>query len=148
MSLEAALNALAALPVPGVSAYGVGALPPTLERGTLPALVVLPLSLPELPLLPSAGLGLGTFAQGSAYAQISVTHLLLWTTREAAQPLRLTLPALIASVDDVLSAYAADPLLGDALAEPTQVRVELGQFRWSTSEYYGCAFRHVWLLRL
>ncbi len=148
MSLQHALNALAALPISGVNAYGVGALPAVAQRATLPALLVVPFDLPDLPLLPSDGLSAATFEQGSTHAQISVTHLLLLTTTEAAQPLRATIPALIAAVDAVLAAYAADPLLGDALAEPMRVRAALGVYPWGVSRFYGCAFRHQWLLRL
>lgn len=148
MSLQQALNALAALPISGVNVYGVGALPQTLQRADLPALLVLPLALSDLPLLPSDGLTAATFEQGSAHAQISVTHLLLLTTTEAARPLRATLPALVVYVDAVLAAYAADPLLDDALAEPLRAHAELGVYRWGTDPFYGCAFRHRWLLRI
>lgn len=148
MSLQDALNALATLPISGVNAYGVGALPATVQRAALPALLTVPFDLPDLPTLPSDGLTAATFTQGSTHAQIGVTHLLLLTTTEAAQPMRATLPALIAYVDAVLAAYAADPLLGDTLAEPLRVRVALGVYAWGGSSYYGCALRHVWLLRL
>jgi hypothetical protein len=148
MSLQDALNALAALPISGVNAYGVGALPATVQRAALPALLVVPFDLPDLPTLPSDGLTAATFVQGSTHAQISVTHLLLLTTTEAAQPISATLPALIAHVDAALAAYAADPLLGDTLAEPLRVRVALGVYTWGGSRCYGCALRHVWLLRL
>ncbi|MFQ3660002.1 MAG: hypothetical protein SNJ54_13720 [Anaerolineae bacterium] len=148
MSLQDALAALAALPISGVNTYGVGALPQTIQRAALPALLVVPFDLPDLPTLPSDGLTAATFTQGSTHAQISVTHLLLLTTTEAAQPMRATLPALLAHVDAVLAAYAADPLLGDTLAEPLRVRVALGVYAWGGSSCCGCAFQHQWLLRL
>lgn len=148
MSFQQALNALAALPISGVNAYGVGALPQTLQRANLPALMVLPLALPDLPLLPNDGLAAPTFEYGSAHVTLSVTHLLLLTTAEAARPLSATLPPLVAYVDAVLAAYAINPLLNDTLAEPLRACAEVGVYHWGADSFYGCAFRHHWLLRM
>jgi hypothetical protein len=55
---------------------------------------------------------------------------------------------LVDLVDAYLGALAASPLLGDTLALPPEVRVEVGAFTHGGVRYAGCAFRHRWQLRL
>lgn len=141
--IRQAFDTLAALPVPNVNTFGIDALPEVLERAHLPALLVLPHE--QSAALSGAGLSVDTFG-GAHQVTLGLTHLLLWSPARAHSPIRKHIPALIDGVDAVLSALAADPLLGGHLAQPPQMRLEIGVFEYGSAHFLGCAFRHTWLL--
>ena len=148
MSFRTALDRLAELPVPGVTGYGVDALPESLSRGQLPALLVLPIELKRDGLFRERGGGLEavSFSGAPRRARYTVTHLLL--IGSAAGGLRRDLPRLIALIDAYTAALCADLTLGGALAEPAELRVEPGVFDHGGAPWHGCAFRHNWVLAL
>jgi len=49
-------------------------------------------------------------------------------------------------IDNYIAALAADVTLGESLLAPARVSVEPGIFTYGEREFYGCAFRHTWLL--
>ena len=151
--LRAALTRLAGLEVPGIANnYAIDRLPAVLDRSQAPALLVLLPGLHERE--PSLFREQGeaftslTFSAGPRQATLRVTHLLLVAPRGSGAGLRGPLPALVDGIDACLAALAADVTLGDALAEPTRMRVEPGVFRYGGVDWQGCAFRHRWLLEL
>lgn len=149
MPYAAALDALAQLTVPGiVHHYGVDALPTRLHRAQLPCLLVMPLDVERDRLFRDAGEAFtaATFTNSLQTVSHTATHLLLTAAVGSARPLRWSLPALAEHVDAIVAALAADPLLSDTLREPAHVRVEPGVYSWGGTAYYGCAFRHTWLL--
>lgn len=149
MTYAAALVALALLPVPGVPhRYGVAALPTVLTRAQLPCLLVMPLDVQQDRLRRDAGTAftVGAFSNGTRLVTHTATHLLLTGAQDSARGIHLFLPALIGLIDAYVAALASDPLLSDTLREPTRVRVEPGVFPWQGAQFYGCAFRHEWLL--
>jgi hypothetical protein len=151
MSFREALTALAALNVAGiVHNYAVDAVPDVPHRGQLPALLVLPIELPEDGIRQerSPGFQAVAFASGAPTLTVAVTHLLLLAATTQSKGLRAHLPALVDSVDDYFAAFSADVTLGGRLREPAQVRVEPGVFTLNGIEYYGCAFRHTWLMTI
>jgi hypothetical protein len=144
-----ALAQLSALTVSGiVSHYAFDAVPDSVARAQLPALLVLPLE-QERGLFADRGEGLTRlgFSGGGQTAAYSLTHLLL------AAPLvggsgAPVIAALVDLVDAYLRALAAQPLLGGTLSEPPEVRVEVGAFTHGGVRYAGCAFRHRWQIRI
>lgn len=159
---RAALDALAQLTVAGVRHnYALSALPETLTRAQLPALLVLPGDHPAgaIPLFGDRGGAFQTVAFSGAgkSARCTATHLLL-VAPSMPGGLRQRLPLLIDLVDAYLLALAADPLLGGALAEPARVSIEPGSYPHPYASrdpshirpprFHGCAFRHTWKLIL
>ena len=151
--LRDALTRLAGLKAPGIANnYAIERLPAVLDRSQAPALLVLLPGLQERE--PSLFREQGeaftslTFSAGPRQATVRVTHLLLVAPLVAGAGLRSHLPDLVDGIDACLAAIAADVTLGDALAEPTRMRVEPGVFRYGGVDWQGCAFRHRWLLEL
>lgn len=149
MSFQTALANLAALDVEGVAYhYSIGAVPESLGRAQLPALLVLPLDSQEESLFPERGAGFQAvaFAEGERTVTYTTTHLLLVAPAENGAGARSHLPTLVSLMDAYFAALAADVRLGDSLLEPAQVRVEPGLFTYGGITYAGCAFRHTWLI--
>jgi hypothetical protein len=149
MSFRLALERLAALHVPGVAQhYGVEAVPDALTRAHLPALLVLPVEIPDDTLFKERGGGLEplAFAEGTRTLVCTVNHLLLVAPVGAGAGLRTHLPLLVDLMDAYFDALGADVTLGGALLEPAQVRTQAGVFPRGGAVYHGCAFRHRWVL--
>ncbi|MEL6148482.1 MAG: hypothetical protein AAFV33_01645 [Chloroflexota bacterium] len=145
-----ALTALAALNVAGVTNYDIDAVPETLNRGQLPALLVLPGTADDNRLFKDFGEGFRAvaFSYGARTLSVAVTHLLLLAPVNANTGIRANMPALVDTVDAYIAALAADVTLGGALLEPAQVTLEVGTFPYGGITYHGCAFRHVWALEV
>lgn len=143
-----ALSALAALSVPGVRHnFDADAVPDRLARAQLPALLVLPGALRGGALFDRAGGGFDDAAFAGAAAAVTqiVTHLLLAAPELAGRAGRAQTAALI---DAYAAALRADSTLGGRLAEPARVRIEPGVYTHGGVRYYGCAFRHSWVMEL
>jgi hypothetical protein len=151
MTFRAALTTLASLSVPGVAHnYDLDAAPDDLSRVQLPALLTLPVLPDETRLHADAGQGFQAiaFSGGPRTATYTVTHLLLVAPAAAARGQRSHLPLLIDLIDAYFTALAANVTLGNTLLEPARVRVEPGLFTYGHAAYYGCAFRHTWLIQI
>lgn len=147
--LRTALTALADLNVSGISHnYDVDALPDTLSRAQLPALLVMPTDIQDDALFKRRGEGFRAlaFSEGERSVNYVVTHLLLLSPTGAGKGLGGSLPALIDLIDAYFDSLGADVTLGGALLEPAQVRVEPGVYTVGKTVFHGCAFRHSWLL--
>lgn len=72
--------------------------------------------------------------------------MLLVAPGDAGLGLRSHLPRLIDLIDSYTAAISADVTLGDSLLTPARVSVEPGVYRYGERDFYGCAFRHSWLL--
>jgi hypothetical protein len=57
------------------------------------------------------------------------------------------LPTLVDLIDAYFAALGEVVTLNGMLMQPPVVRVEAGIFQHGSTEYYGCAFRHTWLVR-
>lgn len=146
-----ALDRLAQLEPAGIAAhFAVDAVPDDLNRGQLPALLVLPVRIED-----EAGGLFGerggsfeavAFSEGPRTATIRLTHLLLVAPLAAGSGQRAHLPLLVDRIDAVLTALAGEVTLGGLLVEPLRVRVEPGIYTYGGVEYLGCAFRHTWTL--
>lgn len=146
-----ALTTLSQLSVAGVAHnYDIDAVPDAPARAQLPALLVLPIDLQEDRLIQERGRGFQAvaFSSGARTVTYTVTHLLLVAPIGQGKGLRAHLPALVTFMDAYFAALAADVTLGGALLEPASVRVEPGVFPIGSTEYYGCAFRHTWLMKV
>lgn len=144
-----ALTELSALAVSGVrNNYPISAVPDEVSRAQLPALLTLPLT-PKDRLFPEQGRGFETmaFSSGVKTVTYAVTHLLLAAPLTNANGLKSNLPLLVDLIDSYFAVLGANVLLTDKLLQPPQVRVEPGVFKHSTTEYFGCAFRHLWVVR-
>lgn len=149
MSFRTALTQLSQLSVSGVQRnYDVDAVPESLSRAKLPALLVMPIETEEDSLSRDHGQGFQAiaFSNGARSIEYKVTHLLIIAPTTSGKGVRSHLPALIDTIDAYFTALSADVLLGDTLAIPARVRVEPGRFTIGDAEYIGCAFRHTWLI--
>ena len=150
-TFRSALTTLSQLAVTGVSNnYDVDSLPDVLHRAQLPALLVTPVDTQDDRFFKERGEGFQTlaFSSGARSVTYTVTHLLLIAPITAGSGVRSNLPTLIDLIDNYFSAFANDVILNGALLEPAQVKVELGIFSYDAAEYYGCAFRHTWLMEV
>ncbi len=148
-SFRAALSQLAMLNVTGVrNNYDIDDLPNSLTRAQLPALLVLPIELERERLFQQREDNLGAVAFSGAAKSVnySLTHLLLLAPTEAGLGIRSSLPRLIELIDSYTAAIAAAVTLDDMLLAPARVSIEPGSFSYGDRNFYGCAFRHAWLL--
>ena len=150
-TFRAALSNLSALRVAGVpNSYDIDELPNTLASPQLPALLVMPIEPAASRLFkePAAGLQMVSFSGSARTVQYAVTHLLLAAPTDSGLGIRSHLPPLIALIDSYMAAVGADVTLGQALLVPARVGVDPGVFRLDAREFYGCAFRHIWLMEI
>ena len=148
-TFRAALSQLAKLSVTGIrNNYDLDDLPNSVTRAQLPALLVLPLELERERLFRQRENSLGTTAFSGAATTVtySLTHLLLLAPTDAGLGLRGHLPRLIELIDSYTAAIAAAVTLDDTLLDPARVSIEPGSFSYGDGKFYGCAFRHTWLL--
>ena len=146
---RAALSQLAQLHVTGIrNNYDLEALPETLHKAQMPALLTLPIELDRERLFQQRedSLQVAAFNGAAKAVTYRATHLLLVAPTAAGLGMRTHLPSLIELIDNYTAAIAADITLGDTLLLPARVSIEPGSFSYGDREYYGCAFRHVWLL--
>jgi len=149
MTFRTALTALSNLSVTGVqNNYDIDALPDTLTHPQLPALLVMPLDPNDDSLNPDEGQGLQTIAFSGAGQTVNytVTHLLILSPTTARVGIRGHLSELVTLIDNYMSALASDPTLESALLNPARITVEPGIFTVGGREFYGCAFRHNWVI--
>lgn len=148
-TFRAALTQLSSLKVGGVqNNYDLDELPSSLQRAQMPALLVVPLEREADSLFRERKDSLQTAAFSGATKSVyyTVTHLLLVSPAGAGLGLRSHLPRLVDLIDSYTAALSADLTLGDQLLAPARVSVEPGLFTYADGEFYGCAFRHTWLL--
>ena len=150
-TFRAALAQLSALNVSGVrNNYDLDELPLSLHSAQMPALLVMPLELEADRRFRERKDSLQTaaFSGGTQSVYYTVTHLLLVAPSEAGLGLRSQLPRLVDLIDGYTAALSADVTLGDQLLAPARVGVEPGVFPYGERDFYGCAFRHTWLLEV
>jgi hypothetical protein len=150
MTFRSALTELSTLSVSGVANnYDVDAVPETPHRAQLPALLVLPIDFQDERVVQEQGKGFQTvaFSSGAKTVRYIVTHLLLVAPVVQSKGIRAHLPTLVDRIDSYFAALANDITLGGTLLEPASVRVDPGIFTFGGVEYYGCAFRHSWLIQ-
>ena len=148
-TFRAALTQLSALNVSGVrNNYDLNELPNSLHIAQMPALLVLPIELESDRLFRERADSLQTaaFSGGAKTVYYTVTHLLLVAPADTGLGIRSHLPRLVDLIDSYTAALAADVTLGETLLLPAQVGVEPGIFPYGEREFFGCAFRHTWLL--
>jgi hypothetical protein len=148
---RAALTNLSALSVSGViHNYDVDAVPDSLSRVQLPALLVLPGETETEELFRDRGKGFTAlaFSSGARTVTYTVTHLLLVAPVTAGRGALSHMPILIDLIDAYFDALSADVTLSAALLEPAHVKVEPGTFTHGDIAYHGCAFRHTWLVQV
>lgn len=148
-TFRATLTQLSIMNIKGVrSNYDLDELPNTLHSAQLPALLVMPIELERERLFRRRedSLQTASFSGGAKAIYHSATHLLLVAPEDAGLGIRSHLPRLIDLIDSYTAAISADVTLGDTLLAPTRVSVEPGIYRYGERDFYGCAFRHSWLL--
>jgi len=144
----AALTALAALTVSGVTAhYASRALPDRLPAAVLPALLVLPGD----PFRGRSWLGTADGFQPltlAGHGTITAPAVHALALVPVAQPFSQQRQA--ARLADLIDAYwaalTADPLLGGVLTVPPRVAIQPGPFTYGGVDYLGCLFRYTFTL--
>jgi hypothetical protein len=150
-SFRVALTNLSLLRIRGIrNNFDIDELPASLTAAHLPALLVLPLELEKERLFRERkeSLQTVTFSGNARTAYFSLTHLLLAAPAERGLGMRSHLPQLVDLIDAYLAGLARDLTLGDALLTPARVGVEPGLTPFNAKSYYGCAFRHTWLMEI
>lgn len=148
-TFRAALSNLSLLRVSGVrNNFDIDELPDRLTAGHLPALLVLPLELEKERLFRERkdSLQTVTFSGGAKTIYYSLTHLLLVAPTDKGLGMRSHLPRMISLIDTYTGTIAADLTLSGMLLAPARVSVDSGIFKFDGHEFYGCAFRHTWLM--
>lgn len=151
MSFKTALTNLAALSVVGIAHnYGISALPESISRSQLPALLVMPIDTRDDKFFQEGGMAFEgiAFGNGTKTARFVVNHLLLVAPVGKGEGMRDHLILLADCIDAYMEALAADISLSGALAEAAEVRIEAGIYTLGNSQYYGCAFRHNWVIAI
>lgn len=147
--LREALDALANLPVAGVTRWGAGDSPAELDAAHLPALVIVP-NLRRGALFGQRGDGFSMVSLGEAGAvyTVEVSHVLaVWPEGRGRTPAP-ALPALADLIDGYFAALRADVRLGGALRHPARVEVELGTVEVGNGRFWGAVFRHGWTIEV
>lgn len=150
-SFRLALSNLSFIRVSGVrNNFGIDELPKSISAAHLPALLVLPLELEKERLFKERKEGLQsvTFSGGAKSVYYTLTHLLLVAPTEKGLGLRGHVPRLVGLIDNYVAALAADITLDEALLAPARVAVEAGVFSYDERDFYGCAFRHTWMMEI
>ncbi len=150
-SFRIALSNLSLIRVSGVRKnFDIDELPNSISAAHLPALLILPLELGKERLFKERKEGLQsvTFSGSAKTVYYSLTHLLLVAPTEKGIGMRAHLPQLVSLIDNYVAAIAADLTLGEALLAPARVAVEAGLFAYDESDFYGCAFRHTWMMEI
>lgn len=150
-SFRAALSNLSFIRVSGVrNNFDIDELPNRISAAHLPALLVLPLELEKERLFRERKEGLQsvTFSGNAQSVYYLLTHLLLAAPTEKGLGMRGHLPQLVGLIDNYVAAIAADITLGEALLTPARVAVEAGVFTYDETDFYGCAFRHTWMMEI
>jgi hypothetical protein len=149
MSFKTALTNLAALSVAGIAHnYGISAIPESISRSQLPVLLVLPIDNSDDKIFQEAGMAFEgiAFGNGTKTATFVLTHLLLVAPLGKGEGMRDHLSLLADCIDAYMDALAANVTLSGALQEAAEVRIEAGVYRLGNAQYYGCAFRHRWII--
>ena len=150
-SFRVALSNLSFIRVSGVrNNFDIDELPISISAAHLPALLVLPLELEKERLFKERkdSLQSVTFSGNAKSVYFLLTHLLLVTPTDRGLGLRGHLPRLVGLIDNYVAAIAADITLGESLLVPARVAVEAGVFTYDESDFYGCAFRHTWMMEI
>ncbi len=151
MTFRTALTNLSNLSVTNIqNNYDIDAVPEALAQPQLPALLVMPIDTQTDRLFKEHGEGLQMIAFSGAAQTVNykVTHLLILAPTSTRVGMRGHLPELITLIDNYMSAIANDPTLTNALVFPSRVTVEPGIFEIGGREFYGCAFRHNWVIEV
>jgi hypothetical protein len=149
MSFKTALEMLGDLSVEGIAHnYGIDELPESLSRSQLPALLVMPIDTQGDKIFRERGLAFEgiAFGNGTKTVRFAVTHLLLLAPVEKGKGMREHLSLLAECIDSYMLALAADITLSNSIEEAAEVGFELGVYQLGQSQYYGCAFRHIWVI--
>lgn len=147
--LTSALTALQGLTVAGIAHhYGPGALPVSLTRAHLPALLIVPGEGggPALFGPRAEGFTASAFPGGARTWALTVRHVLACAPATDGLGARTHWPGVIALLDAYFAALAANPMLGGALREPARVTAEIGEVAYADGRYAGAVLRHHWLL--
>lgn len=150
-TFRTALSNLSNLSVADVqNNYDINALPETLTNPQLPALLVMPIDTQDDRLFKEHGEGLQTVAFSGAGKTVNyaLIHLLLVAPANTGTGIRSHLPQLVTLIDNYMVAIAGDVTLSNALIEPARVTVQPGIFQIGERKFYGCAFRHTWLMEI
>lgn len=151
MTFRDALTALSNLHVVNIQHnYDIDALPEALTHPQLPALLVMPIDTQDDRLFKDQGDGLQTIAFSGAGKTVNytLTHLLILAPTTSRKGIRSHLPELVTLIDNYMSALATNPTLGTSLFQPARVTAEPGIFEVGKRDFYGCAFRHNWVIRI
>jgi hypothetical protein len=145
--LHAALDALAALSVPGIRTnFALDAIPEKLTRAQLPALILAPL-VDATRRRKYGEFNMATPSGSQALASYLVTHLLLYKPTNTGLGARSALPSLIDLVDAYAAALRTDSHLGGTLFYPVSYSVFIAPVSFAGIEYHAAQFWHTLTLQ-
>ncbi len=141
-TLATALTNLAALSVTGVTHnYAITAIPESVSRGSLPALIVSPAASESIRDR-FGSYETETVSGSNALLTYIVTHFLLYVPIGSRIGARDVYSGLVTLVDNYAIAVKANPKLTDALFYPTRYQIHISPFKYGGVRYYGARFYH------
>lgn len=140
--LHTALDALAALSIPGIRTnFAMDAIPEKITRAQLPALILVPM-LDATRRRKYGEFGMAAPAGAQALANYLITHLLLFKPVGTGLGARSSLPGLVDLVDAYAGALRTDAHLGGALFYPVSYSVFIAPIHFAGVEYHAAQFWH------
>lgn len=140
--LHTALDALAALSVPGIRTnFALDAIPEKITRAQLPALILVPM-LDATRRRKYGEFGIASPSGSQGLASYLITHLLLYKAVGSGLGARSSLPGLVDLVDDYAATLRADSHLGDTLFYPVSYSVFIAPINFAGVEYHAAQFWH------
>jgi hypothetical protein len=140
--LHTALDALAALTVPGIRTnFGLNAIPEKITRAQLPALILVPM-LDATRRRKYGEFGMAAPSGAQALAHYLITHLLLVKPVGTGLGARSALPGLVDLVDDYGATLRANAHLSGALFYPVSYSVVIAPIHFAGVEYHAAQFWH------
>jgi len=146
MSFASALQALAALSVPGVRHnHAVGVLPSHIARASLPVLLVFP-AFEDASRREHGEFNFVAPSGTRAQVQYIVTHLLIVAPVGSGINAGGHLATLVSLLDAYADAIKVDPRLGGALVHPLHYRVHIAPVEYGSTRYFAARLWHTWTI--
>jgi hypothetical protein len=141
-SFRAALDALAAINIPGITrSYALDQIPESLSRSQLPVLILAPM-IDTARRRKYSEVEVTAPTHSGVVANYLITHLLLYTPLSGSKGAQSGLPGVVDLVDQYGITLQADPYLGGTLFYPLSYSVFIAPVQYAGIRYHAAQFWH------